>query len=109
AKLRIADCLASGPRSSEELAQRVGAHAPTLRRFLRGLVNLGVLEEQQQGTFKLTAIGEALRSDVPGSLGGAAVLTGELLYPARAGLLTAVKEGRTPVEDYLGKPLFDYL
>jgi hypothetical protein len=109
AKLRIADCLASGPRTSEELAQNVGAHAPTLRRFLRGLVNLGVLEEQEQGLFNLTANAEALRSDVPDSLHGAAVLSGELLYPARAGLLTAVKEGRTPVADYLGKPLFDYL
>ncbi|HZU37688.1 MAG TPA: methyltransferase [Gemmataceae bacterium] len=109
AKLKIADYLASGPRTSHELAQRVGAHAPTLRRFLRGLANLGVVEEYEAGAFNLTAVGQALRSDVPGSLQGAAVLTGELLYPVRAGLITAVQEGRTPVEDYLGKPLFDYL
>ena len=109
AKLSIADCLASGPRTSDELARRVGAHAPTLRRFLRGLANLGVVEEQAGGAFSLTVIGEALRSDVPGSLQGFAILTGELLSPAREGLLTAVIEGRTPVEDYLGKPLFDYL
>src|SRR5262245_4128200 len=72
AKLRIADCMAWGPRTSEGLAQNVGAHAPTLRRFLRGLVNLGILEEQEDGAFNLTANGEALRSDVPGSLQGAA-------------------------------------
>ena len=37
-------------------------------RFLRTLVSLGVLSQPQPHTYALTAIGEALRSDIPGSM-----------------------------------------
>ena len=36
AKLGLADLLAEGPRSSDDLAAAEGAHADTLRRVLRG-------------------------------------------------------------------------
>ncbi|HEX6870859.1 MAG TPA: methyltransferase, partial [Micromonosporaceae bacterium] len=35
AELKIADVLANGPRTSEEVADAVGAHRPSMARFLR--------------------------------------------------------------------------
>src|SRR2546423_5754997 len=68
AKLGIPDQLALGPCTAEELAQRVGAHAATLRRVLRFLVVCGVFAENDDGHFALTAMGEPLQSGHPRSL-----------------------------------------
>src|SRR5262249_62269108 len=66
AELGIADLLATRPRSSAELAEANGAHAPSLYRVLRTLASLGVFVEQEDQTFGLTPLGDTLRSDVPG-------------------------------------------
>jgi hypothetical protein len=65
--LGIADRLKDGPRDSRELAQATATHAPSLNRVLRLLASAGVLEEQENGAFGLTSIGECLRTDIPGS------------------------------------------
>jgi hypothetical protein len=67
AKLGLADRLKDGPRSAEELARATGTHAPSLRRLLRLLASRDVLAEQADGAFALAPLGEALRTDVPGS------------------------------------------
>ena len=78
AKLGVSDLLADGPRSSAELAQLTGAHAPSLYRILRLLAALNVLREQPPGQFALTPLGERLRTDVSGSLRNWAMLTDQL-------------------------------
>lgn len=67
AKLRVADRLASGPRSADELARELELSAPALRRVLRLLASAAVFAEGEDGRFELTPVGAALRSDVPGS------------------------------------------
>jgi SAM-dependent methyltransferase len=67
AKLGIADLLQHGPRRSVDLAEATATHAPSLNRVLRLLASVGVLAEQEDGRFALTALGECLRADVPGS------------------------------------------
>jgi hypothetical protein len=67
AKLRIADLLAAGPRPATTLAAQAGADAAALRRVLRLLVSVGVFAEADDGAFALTGLGDALRSDAPGS------------------------------------------
>jgi len=67
AKLGIADLLAAGPGAADELAAKTGTHAAALRRMLRLLVSVGVFSEADDGKFGLTPLGDALRSDVPGS------------------------------------------
>jgi hypothetical protein len=67
AKLRIADLLAQGPRPATALAAEAGTDAAALRRVLRLLVSVGVLAEADDGAFALTPLGDALRSDAPGS------------------------------------------
>ena len=63
ATLGVADQLKDGPRPVGELAQATGTHGPSLHRVLRLLASAGVLTEEDDGRFGLTAIGECLRTD----------------------------------------------
>jgi SAM-dependent methyltransferase len=68
ARLRLADGLAQGPRSADELAAATATHAPSLRRVMRLLASVGVFEEGEDGRFSLTPLGDLLREDAPGSM-----------------------------------------
>ena len=68
ATLRIPDLLADGARTSDQLADAVGADPDALRRLLRALAQAGVLSAGEDGAFALTELGSSLRTDVPGSL-----------------------------------------
>ena len=63
ARLQLADRLAAGPRSCQELAQEAGIDPPVMHRLLRGLAADGVLEEQPNAMFALTDLGQPLRAD----------------------------------------------
>jgi hypothetical protein len=76
AQLGVADLLKEGSQSYETLAAASGAHAVSLRRVLRLLASAGVLAEDQDGRFSLTAVGACLREDVPASMRAAALLFG---------------------------------
>jgi 2-polyprenyl-3-methyl-5-hydroxy-6-metoxy-1,4-benzoquinol methylase len=109
AKLGLADHLAEGPKSAEELASPTGTHAPSLYRLMRTLAHLGLLSEGAGRRFSLTPLGEAMKKNAPGSA-YATILTlasdwcangfGELLY--------SVQTGKSGVEKYLGMPIFDW-
>ena len=109
AKLGLADHLAGGPKTADELAGPTGTHAPSLYRLMRTLAHLGLLSEDAGQRFALTPLGEALKKNAPGSA-YATVLTlasdwcangfGELLY--------SVQTGKSGVEKYLGMPVFDW-
>ena len=66
-ELKIPDLLAGGARSVEQLSGETEIDADRLRRLLRGLVVLGVLEEAGGDLFSNTAVGEMFREGVPGS------------------------------------------
>jgi hypothetical protein len=68
AKLGIPDLLRDEPKSSDDLAQATGTHAPSLYRVLRALDSVGVFAEDDRGRFALTPLGATLRTDIPGSL-----------------------------------------
>jgi hypothetical protein len=68
AALGIADLLASGPRSADDLAAATGALRPSLYRVLRMLTGAGVFREEADGRFALTALGGTLRSEGPDSV-----------------------------------------
>src|ERR1700754_1346980 len=68
ASLGIADHLASGPKSAEDLAAPTGCDAMSLARFMRTLTNFGILAMSDDGSFSLTPLGEPLGSDAPGSV-----------------------------------------
>ena len=73
-KLGIPDLLADGPRHYGDLAQGTATHAPALNRVLRLLASVGVFEEQENGRFALTPLGEQLRPGVPGSMRASVLL-----------------------------------
>jgi len=53
AELGIADILAAGPMTSEEIGAKAGANRPTVRRLMRALVAHGVFEEAGFGPLRL--------------------------------------------------------
>ena len=110
AKLRIADLLKSGPRTAEELAERAGVYAPALYRMMRTLAGYGVFTEVKGKRFKLTPLGSTLRTDVPASMHGfALMLVGKPVWDAWEQLGYAIETGRLPFDKIFGMPFYKYL
>jgi O-methyltransferase domain/Dimerisation domain len=110
AKLSLADHLAEGPKSAEELAGLTGTHAPSLYRLMRTLANLGILTEAATHRFALTPLGDALKTGALGSA-RATILTIASDWYSRGfkHLLYSIKTGKSGFEKSLGMPLFDWL
>jgi len=109
AKLGIADLLQDGPRSSAALAAQTGSDAPSLFRVLRALSSVGVFSQLGKDCFALSRLGDALRSDVPGSLRAIVITIGEIHYQACGELLHSVRTGSPAFDHVFGTSLFDYL
>jgi O-methyltransferase domain/Dimerisation domain len=77
ATLDIADRLAGGSRTADELARQTGTHADTLYRLLRAVAAIGVLHEDAEQRFSLTPLGEGLRSDASEGVKDWAVFVGQ--------------------------------
>jgi ubiquinone/menaquinone biosynthesis C-methylase UbiE len=108
-RLGIPDLLAAGARTPEALAVEVGIDAERLRRVLRGLASVGVLEESENDAFALTDVGALLQRDVQGSLAGPALVRGTIYFPAAMELYRALTEGGIAFERAFGTELFSYL
>lgn len=99
-KLGIPEELKDTAKSSEELAQATGAHAPSLLRLLRTLTALRVLAEEGDGCFRLTPLGATLRRDAPGSLcAWAEFALGEEAYRSWGSLLHSIQTGGIAFEN----------
>lgn len=110
AKLKIADRLASGPKTPEELARLTSTRPEQLRRLLRALTSIGVLFKADSKRFGLTRLGATLQSGSPGSLRDRAVLiSGDEHYRAWGNLMYSLKTGRTAFDGVFGVGLWDYL
>lgn len=68
ARLKIADKLASGPKSIAELAKETGTDEDALWRALRGAAALGVFTLRPDDRFENNRTSESLRSDVFASM-----------------------------------------
>jgi hypothetical protein len=110
AQLNLADLLAEGPKTAEELAKSTATHAPSLYRMMRTLASLGLFTEDAEHRFSLTTLGEALKSGAPGSA-RATILTLAGGHQMRAAdeLLYSVQTGKTGFEKAFGMPVFDWL
>lgn len=110
AELGLADLLAAGPRTSEELAAETGLHAPSLRRVLRLLTTVGVVAQVEPDRFELTELGGTLRSDVPESVRSfVTMLCDEWSWRSWGDLVPSLRTGEIAVDRVMGMPLFDYL
>jgi hypothetical protein len=110
ARLRVADALAAGPRSINDLAAEVGAHPPSLYRLLRALASVGVFAEEADGRFGQTPLSEVLRTGVPGSMRAVADYCGaDWSWRPWGRLLDTVRTGRTAFDEVFGEKVFEYL
>ncbi|MFG2652901.1 methyltransferase [Streptomyces sp. NPDC048436] len=110
AELGVADALAAGPRPVHEIAETVGAHAPTLYRLMRACADIGLFEEREGQVFALTEVGDALRSDSQTSMRNFARWVG--LAADRntwAGLADSVRTGNPAFEQVHGQDVWDYM
>jgi SAM-dependent methyltransferase len=109
AVLGLADLLGTSAMSAEALAEATGTHRRSLARLLRALVACDLLEQHEPESFRLTALGTLLRSDVPGSLRSLAVMHGgETTWRPWGELLHAVRTGTNAFEHVFGMGAFAY-
>ena len=107
AEFGIADLLAQGPKSVDELARITGTHRPTLYRVMRALASVGIFSEGENQHFELTPTASLLQS---GFLRAAALtFNAEWNDKAWMGLLEGVKKGSTPFQEAYGMPFSDWL
>jgi C-methyltransferase len=109
AQLGIADALADGPLTIEELAVRVTADPDALHRLLRALIGRGVFHRRRDGRYELNSLASSLRSDAEGSMTWAAQFYGSYEQRRRWTLLVdAVRNGTSVVPVLHGVQSFDY-
>jgi hypothetical protein len=109
ATLGVADLLADGPRSSDDLAATTGVHAASLYRVLRALAAVGVFHEEEDRRFSLAPMGQFLRSDAERSVEPWAVFLGRpSQWAAWGALLHGVRTGETPFRHVHGAGPWEY-
>ena len=105
----VADLLAVGEKTADELAVAAGLHPPSLYRLLRALAAAGVLEELGERRFRMSAVGELLGSDSPGSLAGWAEYMGSPTnWRTWGNLQESVRTGKTGFELLFGSDAWTY-
>ena len=110
AQLCLADHLAGGARTAEQLATATSTHAPSLYRLLRTLACIGVFSEDESHRFSLTPLAEPLRSNVPGSVRTSVLsITGDLFILPWSKLRYSVQTGQGAFDKCFGVPFFDHL
>jgi hypothetical protein len=110
ADLRLADHLAAGPLTAEEVAGLESSDPRTTYRLMRACVGLGLLAYDGDGRFSVTSAGALLQSGVPGSLRGQALAFGAPGHWLPWGQLPeAIRKGGTQAAAVLGDDLFSYL
>jgi ubiquinone/menaquinone biosynthesis C-methylase UbiE len=109
ARLGIADLLAAGPRTADELAAATGTHAPALRRLLSALGSVGICRQCDDGSFEMTRLGQLLRADVPCSIRAWALQWGGESWQVWANLLHSIKTGHSARSLITGNEGFEHL
>ena len=110
ATLGIADLLAAGPKSADELADASSTHPEALYRLLRGLASAGVLTELPGRRFEAGPVSEVLRRDQPGSLRSTVITElGLVHYTSWGQLLDSVRTGDIAFDKKFGINAWEYM
>lgn len=107
AELGIADMLAEGSRSIEDLAQESRSHAPSLYRMMRALASVGIFSEAEGKRFELTPMAECLKSGAMRSV--ALMFNSDWSDKAWGYFMDSVKTGETAFEKAHGMAISDWL
>lgn len=108
AQLGIADLLAYGPMSTEDMASATGSNADALYRVLRLLASEGLFQEVAHEQFALTDLARPLIDNGPGSMRPRAIIEATEWAAAWADLKHCVSTGQPSFERVFGAPPFDH-
>ena len=109
-ELRLPDLLHEQPMTCAEIAKHTGAHFDSIRRLVRALASLGVLDPLEGERYCLAPIGECLRSGVSDSLRAVACHAGDAsMQMAWAALLDTVRTGQPAFDSSFGMDYGTYL
>lgn len=107
--LGLPELIGDGRRVAADLAAGAKADPAATNRLLRALAAAGVLDEDEQGGFALTPLGDGLREHAPGSLAGWTALVGsENFWANWGGLTDSVRTGKTGWRLRLDVDAWDY-
>jgi C-methyltransferase len=109
ARLGLADLLAKGPLTAEELAAATATNAPALRRLLGALGSVDICRLRDDGAFEMTRLGTLLRTDVPYSMHAWALQWGGEAWQIWSNLLHSVKTGQSARSLITGNEGFGHL
>ena len=109
AELGIADLLAKGERSADELSQATHTNADALYRVMRLLASEGVFREVSPRRFAQTELSATLRSDLPSSPRDFVRMINSEPFQAFAELLYSVRTGKPSIDKVFGAPRFQWL
>ena len=108
AKLGIADLLAKGPLSCQDLAALTNTHERSLHRVLRALASIGIFSEVTARHFANTPLANLLRSETSDSMRALAILYAEESYRAWGDMLHSVRTGKSAFEHQFGMGVFEF-
>jgi len=109
ARLRVFDALKPAPLAIDELARQVGELTAPLHVVMRGVTNLELVNELEDGRFALAPAGELLCRSAASGLHGMAVYMGGLSAKAYTGLFEAVRDGGIAFDHAFGTGFYDHL
>lgn len=110
AKLDIAEHLAAGPLTADELARATGTNPAAIARLMNTLVSMGIFAREGGARYGLNAMGETLRADVPGSMRDLVMFCFDPWHVHAWGALPdTLRTGKNGVALVHGKEMFDLL
>jgi hypothetical protein len=108
ASLAVADAIAGGAETVDDLARETATDPTALYRLLRTLAAAGFLHESDDRRFSLTNLGAALRRDVPGSVREQAILFGSRdMLAAWGNFEHSVRTGENAYAALFGEPVWE--
>jgi len=108
-EIGVPDQLAKGGRQCRDIAREAGVSEDGLYRLMRALASVGLFAESADRRFRLTAMGQMLRSDHPHSLAGYARFTGhDITWRPWGKLGYSVKTGMPAFDHVFHASVFEY-
>ena len=110
AELSLADHLAAGPLTAQEIAEREGSAPGTTLRLMRACAAFGLLTTDEADRFHSTPLLDTLRTDAPRSLRAFAMaITNSAYWLPWIRFGASVRTGHSQAHNALGMDFFDYL
>ena len=109
-EIGVPDQLAKGARRCSDIAREAGCSEDGIYRLLRALASVGLFVEGAERRFKLTGMGQLLRSDHPESLAGyARFVAHDSTWRPWGQLGYSVKTSMPAFDHVFGVPIFEHL